>query len=108
MEEKIEETGRKAFAACAVCHSVNDPEQPGYTPQVGPSLYRVYGSPSARQADFSYSEAMRNANLVWDDAALDAYIKNPHQVVPKTRMSYAGEPDAGRRAALIAYLKTLR
>jgi cytochrome c len=104
----IEERGRAAFAACAVCHSVKDPTAPGYASQVGPSLFAVYGASSAHVAGFDYSQAMRQANLTWDDATLDAFIANPHQVIPKTRMAFAGEPDADKRAALIAYLKTLK
>lgn len=103
-----EERGRAAFAACAVCHSAKDPAAPGYVRLVGPSLYAVYGATSAHQPDYDYSKAMREANLVWDEATLDAFIENPHRLVPKTRMSFAGEPAPERRAAIIAYLKTLK
>lgn len=104
----IEERGRAAFAQCAVCHSVKDPEGAGYQPLIGPSLFGVYGAKSGHQADYDYSRAMREAGLTWDDATLDAFIANPHSVVPNTRMAFAGEADAEKRAALIAYLKTLR
>ncbi len=103
----IEERGRIAFAPCAVCHSVKDPSAPGYARLVGPSLFNIYGAPSARQ-EFDYSPAMRNANLVWDDAMLDAFIASPSSIVPKSRMSYAGEANAEKRAAIVAYLKTLK
>lgn len=103
-----EERGRAAFAECAVCHSKEDPASAGYVALVGPSLFGVYGAKSAHIADFDYSEAMRGANLLWDDATLDAFIENPHKVIPKTRMSYVGMADAEKRAALIAYLKTLK
>ncbi len=104
----IADQGRAAYAACAVCHSKEDPSAPGYVALVGPSLFGVYGAKSAHHGDYDYSKAMREANLVWDDATLDAFIANPHLVVPKSRMSFAGEPDAARRAALVAYLKTLK
>lgn len=104
----IEERGRVAYAACAVCHSVSDPAAPGYAGLVGPSLFGVFGAPSAHYEDYDYSPAMRGANLVWDEATLDAFLENPHQIVPRTRMSYAGESDPDRRAAIIAYLKTLK
>jgi cytochrome c len=104
----IEERGRAAFSACAVCHSVKDPAAPGYAAMVGPSLFAVYGASSAHVSTYDYSQAMREANLTWDDATLDAFIANPHQIVPKTRMSFAGEADADKRAAIIAYLKTLK
>lgn len=104
----IEERGRVAYAECAVCHSREDPAAPGYVSLVGPSLFGIYGAPSAHIEGFSYSTAMREANLVWDEATLDAFIENPHMVVPKTRMSYAGMSDAEKRKALVAYLKTLK
>jgi cytochrome c2 len=100
--------GRAAFGECAICHSRDNPEAPGYAGLVGPSLFGVYGAPSARQQDFNYSAAMREAGLVWDDATLDAFIENPPMVVPKTRMSYAGMSDVQKRADLIVYLKTLK
>lgn len=104
----IEDRGRAAFAACAICHSVKDPAGADYAPMIGPSLFGVYGAKSGHQSSFDYSRAMREANLTWDDATLDAFIANPHSVVPNTRMAFAGEADAEKRAALIAYLKTLR
>lgn len=103
-----EERGRVAFSECAVCHSREDPASEGYVALVGPSLFGVYGAASGHVASYDYSRAMREAGLVWDDATLDAFIENPHMVVPKTRMSYAGMADAEKRAALIAYLKTIQ
>jgi cytochrome c len=102
----IEERGRKEFRACAICHTVSNPAAPGAARLVGPSLYRIYGAPSARQPDFTYSQALRAANLVWDEATLDAYIESPAGLIPGTRMAFAGEGDAEKRAAIIAYLKT--
>lgn len=107
-EMTLEEKGRVAFSACAICHSTKDPDAAGYAPMVGPSLFGVYGSQSAHVASFNYSDAMRSADLTWDDATLDKYLTRPMQVVPGTRMAYVGEPNAEKRAALIAYLKTLK
>lgn len=104
----IEERGRAAFSACAICHSTKDPEAPGYAQMVGPSLFGVYGAKSGHVATYDYSQAMRDANLTWDEATLDRFITRPHDVVPKTRMAFVGEADAEKRAAIIAYLKTLK
>lgn len=104
----IEERGRAAFSACAICHSTADPEQPDYASLVGPSLFGVYGARAGHVSSYDYSKAMREANVTWDDATLDAFIANPHDVVPKTRMAFVGESDANKRAAIIAYLKTLK
>lgn len=103
-----EERGLAEFRACAVCHARTDPADPATLTLIGPSLFGVAGAPSARLSGFDYSPAMRRANLVWDDATLDAYLADPQSVVSGTRMSYPGEPDAAKRAAIIAYLKTLK
>jgi cytochrome c len=57
---------------------------------------------------FRYSRALKNANLVWNDATLDAYLAEPQTAVPGNTMPFPGLPDAMQRFALIAYLKTLK
>jgi cytochrome c len=106
--QTIEERGLSAFRACAVCHARTDPADPATPRLIGPSLFGIVGAPSARLASYDYSPAMRRANLVWDEATLDAYIASPGTIVPGSRMSYPGEADAHTRAAIIAYLKTLK
>jgi cytochrome c len=104
----IEERGLAEFRACAVCHARTDPADPSTLRLTGPSLFGVAGAPSARLPDYDYSPAMRRAALVWDEATLDAYLAEPQAIVPGTRMSYPGEADPEARAAIIAYLKTLK
>ena len=106
--QTAEERGLTAYRACAVCHARTDPSDPATVRLAGPSLFGIWGAASARLPDYDYSPAMRRAGLIWDDAALDAYIADPQALVPGTRMSYGGEPDAQTRAAIIAYLKTLK
>ena len=64
------------FAQCAACHSV-EPGKHG----VGPSLMGVYGTKSGEIAGYPFSEAMKQANLTWDDATLDTYLTAPMKVV---------------------------
>ena len=92
-----------AFAQCATCHST----EPGKT-MVGPSLAGVYGTKSAEVAGFAFSDAMKKANLTWDDKTLDEYLTNPMKMVPGTRMTFAGLSDPAQRKAVIDYLKTLK
>ncbi|GAB4517555.1 MAG: cytochrome c family protein [Amphiplicatus sp.] len=101
--------GEQEYRACAICHASAPPGTPaGDMRLVGPSLWGVYGQPAARLDGYAYTKAMREADIVWDEATLDAFIANPQAVVRGTRMSYAGEPDPETRAAIIAYLKTLQ
>ena len=92
-----------AFAQCAACHAV-EPGKHG----VGPSLAGVYGTKSGEIPGYAFSDAMKNANLTWDDKTLETYLTNPMKVVPGTKMTYAGLADAEQRKAIIAYLKTLK
>ena len=65
---------------------------------------------SRRQAGkvegFHYSQLLANADFVWDDARLDAWLTNPQAVIPGAIMTYRqAKPET--RAAIIAYLKEL-
>jgi cytochrome c2 len=91
--------GRRVFAICQDCHSLE-----AGTNETGPSLHRLIGRRSGRVADFDYSEAMSGSRLTWDDATLDRYLADPQALVPGNRMPFDGLPDARDRADLIAYL----
>lgn len=95
--------GRQLFQACAACHST----QPGGA-GLGPSLAGIVGRPAASVPGFTYSHAMKNAHLTWTQQKLLQYLADPQAVVPGNRMPYAGMPDANDRAALAAYLGTLK
>ncbi len=87
---------------CGLCHAA----QPGAN-RIGPSLYGVVGRKAGTEAGYSYSTAMKSANLVWTPQELDKYLTNPHSQVPGTKMTFPGLPDAAQRQDVIAYLQTL-
>lgn len=74
---------------------------------IGPTLAGVFGVKAGHVDDFAYSQAMRRSGLVWDEPTLGRYLEAPRELVPGTRMSYAGLDDPAQRQAVIAYLKTL-
>ena len=90
-----------AFAQCATCHQVKKDGAHG----VGPNLYGVYGTKAGEIATFNFSPAMKASGLTWDDATLNTYITNPRAMVPGTKMSFAGQADATKRAEIIAWMK---
>jgi cytochrome c len=94
--------GEQAFVECAACHSTNG------SAGVGPTLKGIVGRASASVAGFAYSSAMKRARLTWTAAELDKYVADPQAVVPGNVMPYAGMSDPAERAALIAYLATLK
>ena len=73
--------------------------------KVGPHLQAVVGRASGSVPRFTYSPAMRTANLRWDEATLDRWLTRPAAVVPGTSMVFAGLANANDRRAVIAYLK---
>jgi cytochrome c len=94
---------KQAFTQCSVCHSVVK----GGT-GVGPSLWGVVGRQPGTLPGFSYSPAMKAKGGKWDDGTLDAFIAHPQKAVPGTRMPFAGQPDPGKRALIIEFLKALK
>ena len=92
--------GEQVFKRCVACHTIDAGGRNG----IGPNLHGVVGRAVAAHPDFSYSGAMKAKGGVWDDAALDAYLKQPMKAVPGTRMAFAGIPDDADRKALILYL----
>jgi cytochrome c len=87
---------------CATCHTTNlsDPTRQG------PTLFKIVGKPAGKADGFRYSAGFAEANFVWDDTRLDAYLANPQAMVPGSIMAYR-QPKAETRAAIIAYLKEL-
>jgi len=99
----LRETGPgAAFGQCAVCHSTDGSNG------TGPTLKGVFGRKAGSVAGFRYSRAMRAAGIVWDENALERYLTSPQEAVPGNSMPFAGVPESAQRAAVIAYLKTLK
>ena len=92
--------GKKIFARCGACHSTD-----AGVNKVGPSLHGIIGRPSGSIADFTYSDAMKNSHLTWDEATLDKYLTSPKKFAPGTKMAFPGLPKAQDRANLLRWLR---
>ncbi|MFC4256946.1 c-type cytochrome [Altererythrobacter xixiisoli] len=91
-----------AFAQCSVCHKVGPGEN-----GLGPSLANVFNAKAGDVAGFTFSNAMKESGLTWNQATLDEYLRDPRKVVPGTTMAFGGVKDDARRQAIIDYLKSL-
>ncbi|MCZ6603877.1 MAG: c-type cytochrome [Alphaproteobacteria bacterium] len=92
-------------ARCTSCHTADN----GAASITGPNLFDVAGSiASNRGIDFDYSDALIDSGVIWDDDNLDAWIESPADLVPGNKMPFPGLADAGERADIVAYLKTLK
>ena len=86
---------------CGDCHSLARPAKN----KKGPSLLGIMGKQAAAVPNFTYSTALRSANIVWTAANMDAYIRDPKAVVAGGgKMKYDGLADAAQRAAIIQFL----
>ncbi|MCJ8155978.1 cytochrome c family protein [Sphingomonas sp. LaA6.9] len=88
-------------ARCATCHSF---DKDG-AKRSGPNLHDILGKTAGTQAGFTYSNAMKGSGVTWTAETLDAFIAAPNKIVPGNRMGFAGEADAARRKAIIAYIE---
>ena len=87
------------FRKCQVCHSL----EPGKN-ILGPSLAGIVGRKAGAEPGYSYSPAMKQANIVWDANALDRYLADPQKVVPGNKMPFPGLKTEQDRADVIAFL----
>jgi cytochrome c len=93
--------GQEVFRACAPCHSL----QPDRS-MTGPSLSGVWNRKAGALASFPrYSPALKASGVTWDDAALDAWLRDPPAFIPGNHMVFPGIADDQARSDLLAFLK---
>ncbi|RZL40115.1 MAG: c-type cytochrome [Rubrivivax sp.] len=93
--------GRKVFSACANCHAVG----PGARHGFGPQLNALVGRKAGASPGYAYSSGMKASGLVWNEATLAAFLRDPAATVPGTKMRFWGLGMNERKVAdLLAYL----
>jgi nitrite reductase (NO-forming) len=91
--------GRLVFRKCQACHSL----EPGKN-ILGPSLAGIVGRKAGAEPGYSYSPAMKQADIVWDGKTLDSYLADPQKLVPGNKMPFPGLKTDHDRADVIALL----
>ena len=92
--------GRDTFERrCTGCHALDKIK-------VGPPLRGVYGRPAGSDPQFTYSDAVKNASVTWNDSTLDRWLTDTESVISGNDMAFRLN-DAAERANIIAYLRQL-
>jgi len=89
--------GERLYEGCQDCHSLDKND-------VGPRHRGVFGRKAGSLPDYPYSDALKNANFIWDEQTLDRWLANPQAFVPGARMFYHLD-NAQDRADVIEFLK---
>lgn len=92
--------GKKVFGICRTCHTLERGKN-----GVGPSLAGVFGRKSGTAPGFSYSKAMVDKAVTWEESTIATYIADPKAYVPGNKMVFPGLKKDSQIADVIAYLK---
>lgn len=102
----VKQGERKFRLSCQACHTVEQ----GGRQKVGPNLFGTFGAIAGKR-DFKFerrhSAAIKESGIVWDTQTLDAFLENPQQLIPGTRMTFPGFRKKSDRDNVIAYLKSV-
>ncbi|HNP64230.1 MAG TPA: FAD-dependent oxidoreductase [Woeseiaceae bacterium] len=93
--------GELLFARCQACHSIGENEPH----KTGPNLHGIIGKASASSVNYQYTDALKEAKLVWDDENLRRWIEDPSAVAPGTSMIYMNTLTSEEIGVLIDYLR---
>jgi len=91
---------------CLGCHEIG----PEGRNKVGPHLNEIIGRPAASIEGFRYSHTMvaqAEAGLVWQEDTLRAFLANPSEFIPRTRMAFRGVRKEEDITELLIFLGTL-
>ena len=95
------DAGALVFKKCMACHQVGPSAENG----IGPVLNGVVGRSAGQYPNYNYSSANKSSGLVWGERTLARYLRAPAEVVPGTKMIFAGLKKDQEIADVIAYLK---
>lgn len=97
--------GKIVFMRCKACHN----EYASKNTKTGPNLNQFFGRASGQSENYDgYSKALKDAAIIWGEAELDAWLKNPKGFLPGNKMSFSGVRTQKDRNDLIAYLRSVQ
>ena len=95
--------GGKLFRNCLACHSIEAGQH-----LTGPSLANIWDRKAGTAKGFlRYSDALKNAGVVWNEQTLDKWLKDSRDFIPGNEMTFPGINEQQPRQDLIAFLKAV-
>ena len=95
--------GQRLFnVRCASCHAVGPSASNGF----GPQLNGLFGRRAGSGTGYSYSPAMKRSSIVWNDKTLAAFLDDPDDLVPGTKMRFWGMSNQKQVGDLLAWLRS--
>ena len=73
--------GESIYEACQDCHSLDKND-------LGPRYRGVFGRKAAPLPDYDYSDALKSANITWNEETLDKWLTDPQAVAPGAKMFF--------------------
>jgi cytochrome c len=93
--------GAAELQKCKICHALKE----GGGNRVGPDLHAIFGRKAGTAAGFTYSDALKSSDIVWDDETLAKFLRDPKDSMPGNRMSFPGIKDDATLRDLLQQLK---
>jgi cytochrome c2 len=66
--------GQRVFRKCGACHSLESGQN-----MIGPNLGGIIGRKAGTEPGFTYSSAMKQANITWTPQTLATYLVDPRR-----------------------------
>lgn len=88
---------------CSVCHTLT----PDGANRAGPTLYDLFGRRVGTVANYTYSSALKNSDVIWNEQTIARlFDEGPDVMMPGTKMPIQRLKSITRRDDLIRYLRT--
>ena len=95
--------GEALWRQCSACHQLEQGAN-----ATGPYLYGVVDRPIGAADGYNYSDSLLgHPDEAWTPENLSAFLLNPKEYAPGTKMAYRGMSEIEDRANIIAYLATI-
>jgi len=100
--DEVSNGERQFLRKCSVCHTLG----PDGERRAGPSLHGIFGRPAGSLQGYSYSPALLESGITWQEDTIDQlFALGPEVLTPGSKMPMQQIASPQDRADLIAFLR---